>query len=232
LDALSFDLVGVKTVRDYNREMKRRTRQLKERERVFRSYQRTHAFPKCRIESKLASPPFSLMVADAWQSIDLTSPELVSDGLREYLRCVRREGHVRAAVRLMEQFREITNTEASRLRFLTRPAFELGQLLLDRLLSVDSTVFPTNDVEVHFHGNDIVLALSSMFQRSTTGGPVFHSRKRLTLDYEGKTYVLAFSKHAIDAVCDRFKPDYKTVHQLSQYSIYVLDQGLGSMTTM
>jgi hypothetical protein len=167
------------------------------------------------------------MVADAWQSIDLTNPELVSDGLRDYLKCVRKEGHAKAVVKLMEQFRDIATTESKRLRLLVMPAFKLGQLLLDRLLLHDPTVFPTNDVEVHFRGNEIVLALSSMFQRSTTGGLVFHSRKRFTIDHGGSTFVLAFSRHAIDAICTRFKPDYQTygglgdAHALFSYLNYV-----------
>ncbi|HUP78387.1 MAG TPA: hypothetical protein VM260_07450, partial [Pirellula sp.] len=58
--------------------------------------------------------------------------------------------------------------------------------------------------------NEIVLALSSMMQRKAGGKEIFHSRERLQVEVESKQYIFAFDKHTIDAICNRFRPDFLT----------------------
>ena len=105
LVGLRIDPLGIVKVHDKKKYLKRRAQQLEEREKIRRSYERAHVYPEYRIESTLSNGTFSSMVAEAWQSIDLTDPELIPVVLRDHLKCLRKEGHTKAVVKWMEQFR-------------------------------------------------------------------------------------------------------------------------------
>lgn len=102
----------------------------------------------------------------------------------------------------------------------------LGQIIIDRIDEGNKDLFPMNDVEVHFIGNEVVLALSSMLQRNSGGKEIYHSRNRLQIEVDAKKHTLAFSKHTIDEVCNRFRPDFLTylglgeAHALFSYLNY------------
>ncbi len=209
------------------RALKRQAMRLERVSDIRRAFERTHCFPPIRIESTMANPPFRKMVSEVLNSFDISEPELLPTALREFLKSVRRNGYESAAIDLLKTYPPIARSESQRLSVLVLPALSLGKILMERLLKVDSSIFPANDFEVHFRGNEIVIALSSMLERSTSGGRVFHSRKRLNLENDGRDYVVAFSQHAIDSICKRFKPDYKTygglgdAHALFSYLSYV-----------
>ncbi len=205
---------------------KKREKMLADRAATHRSYARDHEFPKFVINDRLANPDFSRLVRKIARSIDLTDPALFSEGVREFFQLVRTKGDQQARQFLIDELNLRGEDEAVQARGLGLPASLVGEELLKRLAEENQELFPYNDAEVLIKGNVIAIGLSSMLRRSTNFGNVYHSQMRLKIEHDGHDCILAFSKHAITAICDRFKPDYLTygglgdAHALFSYLAY------------
>lgn len=67
---------------------------------------------------------------------------------------------------------------------------------------------PFNDVEISPVGNEIRVNFSSMESVCGEGGRVFFGRHRPKIHFEGLEYTVAFSRHAIERICQRINPKY------------------------
>ena len=130
--------------------------------------------------------------------------------MREFFQLVRSKGDQQANRFLFDELELSGEVEAVQARRLGIPAKLIGEELLKRLADESEEIFPYNDAEVFIKGNAIAIGLSSMLRRSTSFGNVYHSQMRLKIEHDGHDCIVAFSKHAITAICDRFKPDYLT----------------------
>lgn len=165
-------------------------------------------YPKIRIESKLANNSFVKVVAKTLDQIDLANPSLLPKETRKFLEILKNQGRPWALANLIGGSR--LKNVGQFLTLLAKPSNDLGEVIVKHVLQSDPESFPTNDIQVGFIGNEIVVGLSSMLIRQTDSGDIYHSRKRLKVKIEDKDYIVAFSKHAINAVCNRFKPSYQT----------------------
>ncbi len=196
-----------------SKEQKRRNERLGKILTIRRAFET----PSVRIESDLASPSFRAMVESVVTKLDLFDEKYFPPYVQEFFRNLKQLGIQTAIDRVVPELKRTIEKQAidnksplstvtiDPLAFL---ANGLGQVIIDRIVEVNDALFPMNDVEVHFMGNEVVLALSSMLQRNAGGKEIFHSRNRLQVEVDSNKYTLAFSKHTIDEICNRFRPDF------------------------
>lgn len=67
---------------------------------------------------------------------------------------------------------------------------------------------PFNDVSIEPFQREIRLNFSSMESTSGVGGRVFFGRHKPPITFEGKDFTVAFSRHAIERICQRLNPRY------------------------
>lgn len=196
-----------------SKEQNRRNKKLEEKRTILRAFET----PNIRIESKLANKSFVAVVKSVIEKIDLFDEKYFPPYVQDYFRNLKQRGTEVAIALAIPHMNESIEEQAMKNQSLSSTvtidplyflAKGLGQVIMDRIDEVNEELFPMNDVEVHFFENEIVLALSSMLQRNAGGKEIFHSRNRLQVEVDSKKYILAFDKHTIDAICNRFRPDF------------------------
>lgn len=101
-------------------------------------------------------------------------------------------------------------------------ATTLGELILSKIPeSVREALLPHNNVQFLPLGNDIVVDCRSLIKVETGRDPFWYSRLRPTVEVEGRTYAVAFAKHAIDGIKKRINPDWKTYGALGDVFAYL-----------
>ncbi len=184
-------------------EQKRQKERLAKKLTIRRDYET----PSVRIESKLASPSFAAVVKSIVENIDLFDPSLFSPLVQQHFRNLKIHGDRFATIESVRASGRKVSSQNDLGKFGLWITSALGDAIVDKL---EDDIIPMNDVEVHFLGNEIVLALSSMLERTVMSREFFHSRGRFAIEVDSKKYVLAFTKHTIDAICSRYRPDFQT----------------------
>lgn len=192
-----------------SRDQKSRAERLEEKRTILRAFET----PTIRIESKLASPSFAAVVKSIVEKIDLFDENLFSPLVQQHYRNLKLHGDKYATLESVRTSGRHITSEVDLGMFGIWITNQLGRAIVNEL---DIGLLPMNDVEVHFIGHEIVLALSSMLQRNVDGKEIFHSRNRLQIEVESRAFILAFGKHTIDAICNRFRPDFQTYFGLGE----------------
>jgi hypothetical protein len=138
---------------------------------------------------------------------------VATDGADNVLRDIRE-----AAKQLLQQ--DPSNENA---RFAVSDwALTLGELILSKIPEpVRESLLPHNSVQFLPVGNDIIVDCRSLIKVETVRDPFWYSRLRPTVEIEGRTYTVAFSKHAIDKIKERINPDWKTFSALGDVFAYL-----------
>ena len=58
--------------------------------------------------------------------------------------------------------------------------------------------------------HDISVKFGSLLHAKGSGGTVYYSRKKPKIEIDGKKKIVAFSRHAIERICERIKSNRKT----------------------
>ena len=84
-----------------------------------------------------------------------------------------------------------------------------GTVLLDRIPESDRRrLMPYNHVRVAFERQRMVLKFSSMLSQRGSGGTIYYSRRKPSVDINGTPWTVAFSRHAIERLCERLNPRF------------------------
>ena len=84
-----------------------------------------------------------------------------------------------------------------------------GSLLLERIPEdARRRLMPYNDVFTQVQHQEIKVKFSSMLSNTGSAGRIFYSRRKPTIQLEGKERIVAFSRHAIERICERLNPRY------------------------
>jgi hypothetical protein len=101
-------------------------------------------------------------------------------------------------------------------------ALNLGQTIFDKIPEPELRKhLPVNDAFFRYLGDKIVVQFRSLMREYEGGKAFYYSRRKPTLDVGGKAYIVAFSKHAIDATCNRIRPDWMTYAGLGDVFAYL-----------
>jgi hypothetical protein len=79
---------------------------------------------------------------------------------------------------------------------------------------------PVNDVEFHAVGKALKVTFRSLQKRRTARGTTFYSRYEREVRFDNRDYVVGFSKHAIDRLCERINPHWMRYDGLGDVFAY------------
>jgi hypothetical protein len=183
------------------RERRVKDKKIHEQSRAIRQA-KLDEYPIIRTGRRDADPEFIKAVEDAAKSIDFLDDKVVGLPHKEFYRLGKRHGFPAVFADLQHE----TENEPNLLPLLL---LTLGSQILDRVPSdVRRKHMPCNDVMVAFEGRDIVLHFSSIRWQSGSGGRIFYSPLKPKILFEKAEYIVGFSKHAIERICKRIKPNY------------------------
>jgi len=83
--------------------------------------------------------------------------------------------------------------------------FLIGSIVFEKLKKkkILENFIPYNDVDIVPQGYDFAVIFNGMLWEKTKWGRVHYSPKKPKISIDGKEYIVAFSNHAIERICDR-----------------------------
>ena len=196
-----------------------------------RERRRQNRYPNVRIDpagTGLVDTAFLAAVQAAVASLDFDDDTAFSEPEREFHQALRKEGIQGASQLVLEaQFRLYQEGDplAPVLPHVLQMSY--GTQLFEKIPEEMRRKFlPFNDVRVDFEGHDIVLHVSAMRRKSTDGGTAFYGRHQPKISLLGKEWTVAFSRHAVEQICNRLNPRYLTyaaagdVHALLNHCVF------------
>ena len=202
--------------RDQKKHEKQKKREQKVRNDRLRNEQgererrRRDQYPKIFINPANGAPEFVERIRQSLVGFDFDDPAIFCGGERDFYKQIKTRGFPIALQQLRETMQMLRDQgdefgrtgEANVL-------LGLGHHILSRIPEdVRRQFMPMNDMHVSFEGRDIVVMFSSLLTTSGDHGVIFHSRQMPTVELEGKLWKVAFSRHAIERICERNNPRY------------------------
>lgn len=166
-------------------------------------------YPKVVFDDANGDPEFVEAVRTALGTIDFGDSQLFSEQERDFFRVIRKYGGSKAIGMTDEMIRSSPLTAEQQASVRLRLWLGYGTRLLERIPEDTRRRFmPFNDVFVEFRDRAIVLKFSSLLTAKGVGGTSYFSRRRPTVEFDGQKYIIAFSRHAIERICERVNPRY------------------------
>ena len=170
--------------------------------------QRRAEFPDFRYQEKHGNPEFVAIVKEAIRRFDFAELDKVEQSA---FRMMKQFGRAYALAALEKNMRKLQEEGVD-------DAY-IASADLQWLLSVGHAVFshipedvkrsflPMNDVQFIYHDDVIVAKFRSLLTQKSSGGTIYYSRHKPTIDFEGKEYVVGFSTEALKRTCERTMKD-------------------------
>lgn len=190
-------------------KQKKRERHNAEQRKYAERVAKRRQYPKIVFGEPNAEPEFVKAVRAAVETIDFDDDTLFSPFEREFYRWIREHGP-RTAFGLVNS-RLLSSGMTSNEQEIGRVGLFLGfgTRILDRIPEATRRrLMPYNDVEVSYRDHDILLKFSSLLKAKGSGGTLFFSRRRPSVEFDGRKYTVAFSRHAVERICERINPRY------------------------
>ena len=182
--------------------------------------------PQFRFDTADGDPDFVQLVKEAVATINFEDAAVFPEWHRELYQTLKRGGTRAMRDQLLTM--KLVAAEAGQavgsipdLEF----AFTLGQTVLSRIPEcARDRYLPLNDFTVVPERQHILVIVRSLLKAKGSGGTIYYSRRKPTLEIDGVRKIVAFSKHAIDRICERIKPRWKTSYAALGDIFAFLDQ--------
>ena len=177
---------------------------------VERERRRRDQYPRVLIDPTNGDPEFVGLVKKANSDIDFDDPQLFQPGERQFYRLMRQYGFSYARKVLVEAMasRRAEGDEFSQVGEVLM-LLGYGSKLVERIPEqARRRLMPYNHVQVAFRKQEITLKFSSMLSQRGAAGTIFYSRRKPTIEFNGKQWNVGFSRHAIERICERLNPRY------------------------
>ena len=213
-------------------QRKERAKRIAAQERDKRAFERAleikrrrrAEFPDFVFREEHGNPEFVAIVKEAIRDFDFAKlgelPQLA-------FRLIKKYGEKDYLANTMNDMRRSDNFEEEgesddyvRLKygqFLT----ELGEAVFSHISdSKKRHFFPVNDVHFQPRDNVIEVKFRSLLTQKSSGGTIYYSRYKPTIDFEEKKYVVGFSTKALKRTCERTGWDPLTYTGLGNVYVY------------
>jgi hypothetical protein len=196
-------------------------RQAHERQRLYRV-----RYPEFRFDTTNADPRFVEHVRAAVATINFDDTSAFPGWQAELYQMLKADGNRTLRNELVLLKLDAAEAGEALGKFIEIEFFfTLGQTVLDRIPeSVRDSYLPLNDFMVVPRGRHIRVVVRSLATAKGPGGTIYFSRHKPTLEIDGIPKIVAFSKHAIDQLCERIKPRWKTSYAALGDVFAFLDQ--------
>lgn len=185
-------------------------------------------YPSFIVGKRDADPEFIAAIMNAVKQFDFLDTKKLGSGFQAFLK-LGKEAGFGEAFRVVEEVPSINYGEhqlsghAKTIAVLVN----LGSQLLSSVpKETRQKYMPFNDVSVEPVRREIRLNFSSMESVSGVGGRVYFGRHKPTIEFDGTDYTVAFSRHAIERICQRLNPRFieygpaGDIHALFNTSVY------------
>lgn len=202
-----------KEQKDARKKKKREERNKKEL--LFERSERTRRrklseYPEFVMGRTDADPKFISAVLDAVKQFDFLDTSSLGSGQQDFLKLCKTKGFA-AALQILNSLPSINlgEKQLTGRKKLSIAISGVGSHLLSLIpLEVREKYMPYNDVSVDLKNREIRLNFSSMDSVSGKGGRIYFSRNRPTVDFDGVSHTVAFSRHSVEQICKRYNPNY------------------------
>ena len=167
-------------------------------------------YPEFVIGRKDADPEFINAVLDAVKRFDFLDSAKLGSVQQAFLKQCKAYG-LRRALEMMKSVPSINLGDQRVIgdAKLVIAITGVGSHLLSLVpLETRQKYMPYNHVSVDITGREIRLNFSSMDSVGGEGGRVYFNRIRPKIEFDGTNYTVAFSRHAVERICERIKPDF------------------------
>jgi hypothetical protein len=153
-----------------------------------------------------APDTFVKAVRLATKRIRFDNDELFSSLEQEAYRLVKKEGN-----RFIEGWLERAENNVVSGQALSVYMIKVGAVIFD-LIGESHLLkwIPFHDVRFLPCNGDFVVQFRSLEQKSVPGGTIYYSSRKPKLTVDGKSKIVGFSTHAIQQVCSRIVPGWRT----------------------
>lgn len=172
--------------------------------------QKLDEYPVFVLGRQDADPKFIAAIQKAVRQFDFLDTKKLGLGLQSFFKLGKEAGFAEA-FRAFEQVPSINycgeqlTGYAKFAAVLTYLGFQILHLVP---MELRQKYMPFNDVAIEPFQREIRLNFSSMDSTSGAGGRIFFGRHRPKISFEGNDYTVAFSRHAIERICQRLNPQY------------------------
>ena len=214
--------------RDQRKLQKQKKREQKnaERKKYAQRLERRRQYPQIVFEETNSDPEFVAAVRTALGTIDFDQAFQPIE--QTFYKLIRERGHRYAFGATNNLLRSSSlskqEQEVTRIQLL----LGFGSRLLERIPEeTRRRLMPYNDVLVEYRDRDIALRFSSLLKEKGLGGTLYFSRRKPTVEFDGRKCTIAFLRHAIERICERINPRYiqyaaaGDVHGLFADCVYV-----------
>jgi hypothetical protein len=172
------------------------------------SYVRRH-YPEIEFQTNEADPDFVNLIKQATSSVSFDDPLVFSRVERNFYKSLKKHGGQAAIAALAGESPFTQGQENACQAF--QVLMSLGNFIFKYIPKAELLRFiPYHDVQFVFVGNTVVARFSSLLQARGPFGSAFHSKLKPTLDVNGVSRTVAFSRHAIERICERIHPNWET----------------------
>ena len=170
--------------------------------------QRRAEFPDFRYQEKHGNPEFVAIVKEAIRDFDFAKLNAVEQNAFRMMKEFGAEHALAAIQKNMRKLQEEGVDDAYIASADLQWLLSVGHAILSRISDdVKRRFLPMNDVQF-IHRDDVIVAkFRSLLTQKSSGGTIYYSRYKPTIDFEGKEYVIGFSTEALKRICERTMKD-------------------------
>lgn len=169
-------------------------------------------YPAFRFDDKEGDPGFVKLVRKAVSQINFEDRTVFRKWEITAYQMVKQLGADQALANLREAMDGLEKNGDQKARFgEIHFAINLGQAVFDRIPRERLLAYlPFNDVRFVISGTHIEVVFRSLLHAKGSHGTIYYSRRQPTLDVDGQTKVVGFSRHAIERISERMCPRWTT----------------------
>ncbi|MCL1491999.1 MAG: hypothetical protein M1G31_14800 [Pseudanabaena sp. Salubria-1] len=170
-------------------------------------------YPKFIFENEGADLEFSQIIKEIVQAFDFNE---IPDELKPIYKNIKKLGYWKAIEPVKKEFHlgESMGTYVV-LGFLCEAFFK--KFPKDKF----DQYFPFNDFELSPRDNDIVVQCLSLKKFNSSRGIRYYSTQEPTIEIENIRYIVTFTRHSIEQICDRIHPNWKIHSALGDVYAYL-----------
>ena len=172
------------------------------------------AFPRFEYQNRDAPPELVELVKQTVEQIDFRSPPFGGWWENALRKGKKNPKCIRKIIEIGE-----TNTEVP-IAFVL--SCKIGQTVFDMIGDEELKKWiPFHDIQFLLTGTRVMVLFRALMTEHGKWGTTYYSRHKPTIEVDGKKYLVGFSRHAIERICERIEPNWVDYADLgSAFSIF------------
>ena len=165
-------------------------------------------FPEFAYREKHGNPEFVDIVKKAIGDFDFAELEKIDQDVFRIMKKFGVEQALASLENVMRKFQEEGADDAYVVSADLQWLCSVGGAVFSHIPDeVKRSFLPMNDAEFRYRDDVIVVKFCSLLTQKSSGGTIYYSRYKPTINYKGKKYIVGFSKEALKRTCERTMKD-------------------------